>query len=282
MSGKSDSMDGKRSATPQATAIYVYCIGSKAAVNQNSKDAVPTIEENEQLNFIVEGELVAVTSKVPIAVYDEKNLHEKLLDPAWTALRAMRHERVVEHYAREAGIVPLRFGTIYLEQSGVHAMLRERAPVLQQLLRQLEGKEEWGINVYFDQEQLFKGITEISERLRNLAEQARQASPGQSYLLEKKVNSLRRDEARSEIVRTVEKLERGFKRHASSLRRLRVLKGETSEWGDVAARFAVLVERSQYKKFHDSLEKLAQQNEKTGLRLEFTGPLPPYNFTDVE
>lgn len=264
------------------SAIYVYCIGSRDSVNQSSNDAVPTIEENERLNFIVEDDLVAVTSKVPLSVYDEKNLHELLVDPAWTALRAMRHERVVEHYAKESGVVPLRFGTIYLSHAGVRTMLRERSTVLRKLLAQLADAEEWGINVYFDQEQLLDGITEISERLKELSEQVKNSSPGQSYLLQKKVNSLKREEARAVIARTVEKLEQGFKSQSTLLRRLKVRKGDTSELGNVAARFAALLKRSRFKEFHDFSEKLAREYEKTGLRLEFTGPMPPYNFTDVE
>jgi hypothetical protein len=37
----------------------------------------------------------------------------------------MRHEQVVEHFASRTSVVPLRFGTIYLDRAGIEQMLGE-------------------------------------------------------------------------------------------------------------------------------------------------------------
>ena len=39
----------------------------------------------------------------------------------------MRHETVVEYVAKRTSVVPLRFGTIYLERHGIEQMLAERS-----------------------------------------------------------------------------------------------------------------------------------------------------------
>ena len=71
--------------------------------------------------------LAALTSQVPKETYSEERLAEHLTDATWTAIRAMRHETLVEYVAKRASVIPLRFGTIYLERSGIDQMLGEKA-----------------------------------------------------------------------------------------------------------------------------------------------------------
>ena len=84
----------------------------------------------------------------------------------------MRHERVVEHFAKESSVVPLRFGTIYLERAGIERMLEERARELSSIIERLRDREEWGVNVYVGSPVLLESITSISPRLQELSESA--------------------------------------------------------------------------------------------------------------
>ena len=63
------------------------------------------------------------------------------------------------------------------------------------------------------------------------------------------------------------------------MKRLRVLKVEATEHGELRAKFAFLVEKSEFLKFRDAAERLAQEHQTAGVRLELTGPWPAYNFT---
>jgi hypothetical protein len=262
------------------TGIYVYCIGKAEELEKVSKRAVHTgIEDNASIEFLYGEDLVAVTSRVPLPDYDEENLSQRLLDPSWIAVRAMRHEQIVEHFAKHCSVVPLRFGTIYLESSHVTQMLRDQRSQLNALLEVLRDSEEWGINVFFDQNKLLKSIDTISPLLRGLSVQAEKASPGQSYLLQKKASALKKDEARLEMERTIGELEAAFRANSDGLRRLRTLKVEATEQGELKAKFAVLLKRSAFENFRKTSERLAEKHEASGLRLEFAGPLPPYNFT---
>jgi len=105
-------------------AYYVYCIAESAAAAQLSVDSLPmALEEKSKLEWISVNTLAALASQVPRATYSEENLAGQLTDATWTAIRAMRHETVVEYVAKRATVIPLRFGTIYLERSGVEQML---------------------------------------------------------------------------------------------------------------------------------------------------------------
>jgi len=262
-----------------ALAYYVYCIAESAAAAQLSAESLPVaIEDDSKLEWVTVNTLAALASQVPQATYSEDSLAEHLTDATWTAIRAMRHETVVEYVAKRVSVVPLRFGTIYLERAGIEKMLTEKSRELEEIIEHLRGREEWGVNVYCDRAVLLSSITSVSPVLRELVERAAQASPGQSYLMQKKIEALRVDEARAAVNRIVDQIEEKLKEQTDEVRRLRILKVETTEHGELKAKFAFLVQRSGFEEFRDAAERLASEHQAAGVRLELTGPWPVYNF----
>ena len=261
------------------SAFYVYCIAESRAAASLSADSLPTaIEDDATLEWISVNTLAALVSQVPRSMYSEESLAEHLTDATWTAIRAMRHETVVEFVAKRTSAVPLRFGTIYLERAGIETMLSEKARELEEIIEHLRGREEWGVNVYCDRAVLLSSITSVSPVLREMVERAAQASPGQSYLMQKKIDALKVDEARDTINLIVEQIEGSLKTQSDDARRLRILKVETTEHGELKAKFAFLVSRKSFEEFRGAAERLAQEHQSAGIRLELTGPWPVYNF----
>src|SRR2546423_7093230 len=236
--------------------IYVYCIGARAELEPLFAGPLPpAIEADAPLEMIAADDLCAIASAVPLADYGEAELSARLADAPWTAVRAMRHERVVEHFARRASVVPLRFGTLYLARANVERMLAERGAELGAAVKRLRGREEWGVNVYCDRARLLEQIVTLSPRLRELSAQAERATPGQSYLLQKKIGTLRADEARVESRRVAGAVEQVLTDISAGAARLRVLKDEASEHGDMVAKFAFLVERARFDEFRAAAER---------------------------
>lgn len=265
------------------TGYYVYCVAESAAAEQLDAASFPVaIEDDTKLEWVTAKDLAALSSTVPLDSYGEEALAEHLADATWTAVRAMRHETVVEYVAKRASVVPLRFGTIYLERAGVERMLAGKARELTQIIERLRGREEWGVNVYSDRATLMSSITSVSPRLRELAQQAEAASPGQSYLMQKKIEALRVDEVRVALNRIVDEVEQTLSEQADDAKRLRILKVETTEHGELKAKFAFLVKRAAFEEFRAAAERLAQEHLNAGVRLELTGPWPAYNFTAFE
>jgi hypothetical protein len=260
-------------------ALYVYAVGRHAELGPLLRDGAPeAIEPEAGLELVEEGELAAVASRVPLADYGEETLPARLADATWTATRALRHERAVEHFARRAAVAPLRFGAIYLRRESIARMLRERAAELLAVLARLEGREEWGVNLYVVRAVLRGEVERVSPRLRELAERAAVAAPGQAYLLRKKIEAARDDETRAEIRRTAAEVERRLGAASDGAARLRVLKDEAAEQGETAARLAFLVRREGFAPFRAEAERLAEEYAPLGFRLELTGPWPAYNF----
>ncbi|MCA1817356.1 MAG: GvpL/GvpF family gas vesicle protein [Acidobacteria bacterium] len=263
----------------EAGGFYVYCVGAREELAHLFGEGLPeAIEPDAPLELVAGGELAAVASAVPLSDYGEEKLTARLADPEWIAVRAMRHERVVEHFARRAGIAPLRFGTIYLRREGVERMLAGRRDELRAAVSRLRGREEWGVNVYCDRAKLLERIVELSPRLRGLSERASTLPPGRAYLLRKQVDARRADEAREELARATEEIERRLGAASEAGVRLRVSSAEAAERRELAAKFAFLVERARFAEFRAAAEELAREREGAGLRLELAGPLPAYSF----
>lgn len=261
-------------------AFYVYCVGESDALAPLFGGELPdAIEDDSRLEAVEAEGLTAVVSAVPLEVYGEGALSSRMADAAWTATRALRHQRVAEHFARRAAVAPLRFGSIYLRREGVASMLAERASQLREVLARLGGREEWGLNVFVERARLREEVTRVSERLRGLAAQADSATPGQAYLLRKKIEGLRDEEARAETRRVAQEVERRLAEVSEGAARLRVHKDEAAEQGELAARLAFLVAREGFETFRDAAERLAGEYTPLGFRFELTGPWPPYNFT---
>ncbi|MFL6337040.1 MAG: GvpL/GvpF family gas vesicle protein [Pyrinomonadaceae bacterium] len=263
--------------------LYVYCVGEAAALAPLFDAALPeAIEEGTGLEAVETAGLSAVVSEVPLDTYGEGALSERLKDATWTATRALRHERVAEHFARRAAVVPLRFGAIYLRYEGVAEMLGERAAQFREVLARLGGREEWGLNVYVERAQLRAEVTRVSARLREMEERADASAPGQAYLLRKKIEGLRDEEARTETRRVAREVEETLAAACDGAARLRVLKDEATEQGELAARLAFLVRRDAFGDFRAAAERLADLYTPLGFRFELTGPWPAYNFAVVE
>src|SRR5262249_44143882 len=118
--------DGYNAKGPEG--YYVYCIADRGpALEILTTGSLPSpMEENTNLEVIAEGELAALVSRVSLSVFGEESLDAHLSDAPWVTVRAMRHEQVVEHFAGKTNVVPLRFGTIYLDETGIKQMLADK------------------------------------------------------------------------------------------------------------------------------------------------------------
>ncbi|MFL6284870.1 MAG: GvpL/GvpF family gas vesicle protein [Pyrinomonadaceae bacterium] len=260
-------------------ALYVYCVGARDELAPLFDGELPdAMEGGRGLEMVEREDLAAVACAVPLKDYGEGALELKLADAAWTATRALRHERAVEHFARRATVVPLRFGTIYLRRENVARMLEERGAQLRPTLARLAGREEWGLNVYVERARLREQVASLSERLREMETAAAAAPPGRAYLLRKKVDTLRDEETRAETRRAAASIEGELASVCDGAARLRVLKDEAGEQGELIARLAFLVRREGFEEFRAAAERLAERYTPLGFRFELTGPWPAYNF----
>lgn len=262
-----------------ASGLYVYCIGEYEGVAPLLKEKLPDpVETDGKLILVRSDGLAAVASTVQLSEYSEGAIGRNVADPAWMAVRAMRHEKVVEHFASRASIIPVRFGTIYHSPSRVQEILRKRSSEFQKTIEYLRGKEEWGLNIYGATEKLLKAVSQSSTRLRALDRKAKSTSTGQAYLLRKKIESLRAEEVRQEIKRVVSQVGQSIGELSAEMDRLSVARREQTDYGSLVGRLVFLVERSRFRKFQARAGRVARKYSPAGFYFELTGPWPAYNF----
>src|SRR5947209_3715244 len=162
------------SGAPEAFAHYVYAIARRDDVEPvlAGEQLPEAIEPPAPLEMVAAGSLAAIVSAVPVADYAEQALAAHLQQLEWTGVRALRHERVVRHFAARATTIPLRFGTIYLQREGVERMLRQRRQELEALVARLHGREEWSVLLYRERARLAAYVDLHSSRLREFDQTA--------------------------------------------------------------------------------------------------------------
>ena len=269
-------------AMPKETALYMYAIGGSNELRKlmKSEDLPSGVSDGADVSLIAEGDLAAIVSKVPLNRFGEGQFEENLKDPMWAAETVMRHEKVAEFLAHKSTVVPLRFGVMYSTPERIRAMLKTRAKVLEAALERLTGREEWALNVFVDKEKLHKQMAELSPRLAEMQKRVQGASPGQAYLLEKKLETLRAGESKTEAKRVLSLMRSALEAQSKAIKDLPVRDVEMKQDPSLVGKLTFLIDRTRLKEFRKTAEKLAKQYAVFGFSLELTGPWPPYNFSE--
>jgi len=202
-------------------------------------------------------------------------------DVEWLSPRAIAHDRVLTWASDSGAVVPLPMFSLFSSGDAVRTMLRDRGDELSLALVRLSAGREYALRVYRVDSELLGAITALSPRLAEIAEAAAAATPGQRYLLERKLSTEKKSEMRivtqglvDEIVRELASLALAHVR--SPIPKLTDADGVTR--GVLVLNAAFFVAADRLEDFQRTLTALVEQHDANGLRFDFTGPWPPYHF----
>lgn len=233
------------------------------------------------------GEIAALLSEVDAATYATTGgaAESRAGDVEWVGPRAVAHDAVLtwasglagEADSEPAGVVPFPMFALFTNRAAVRAMLAERESVLRATLARVTGAQELSVRVFRDDAVLAGALPRLSERVAALDEAARLATPGQRYLLERKRDADLRAELRrvsAEAAGTI--FERLRTASADAVREPLPPRGEQEPAAVLKASF--LVRDTARDAFTTALDAVVAEYEPLGLRVELTGPWPPYHF----
>lgn len=259
--------------TPPAAspdAVWIYAV-TRADGGAGIADALG-VWQGAPVRCVTAGTLAAVVSDVNQAEM------AGLVDPASGApdpalIDAVRaHDAVVDAAFRNGPIVPLRFGTVVTDDHSVLRVLREHAGTLTDELSRLSRGREWGVT-----------LSEIADE-RTPAPTAPAAAPapvatGTEYLQQ-------RGSQRSARARQL------HDRHAAvhqARTRLAALATEATygptrrdDGTQVLLNGSFFVDAAAEPEFLRSCDELARELSLEGIRVDRSGPWPPYHFVAVE
>lgn len=215
--------------------------------------------------------LIAVAEDVPLAEFGEQALRRNLEDLAWLEATARAHHRVVEAVARQSPVIPMRLATVYSSDASVAAMLAERATDFRAALDQIRGRREWGVKAYAAER------SEPTAATPDTGQQARRkAGAGAAYLQRRRDQLTAQKDASRQLLANVEEIHAELSKCASGAR---LHPPQAPELTGSKARMVLnaaylLDERDQ--DFAALVTTLAKRYP--DVRLELTGPWPPYSF----
>jgi hypothetical protein len=231
------------------------------------------------VNLIPNGEVAALATSVSADDYSPDKVEALTADVDWVSQRATAHDRVLTWASDAGAVIPFPMWTLFRDAKGVKGMLSKRAKELAETFKRIANGREFIVRVYV-QPGVFKGhVGEHSAELTALEAEAATASPGQKYLLERKIENVRRDAGRDVASRVAAEV-RDALRAASMETVLEqpVNAGAPREQGRAILNASFLVAPARVVEFQRALTVMVTRYEPSGFKFDFTGPWPPYHF----
>lgn len=262
--------------SPASELWYVYGITPITIDVHRAPDGV----DDARLELCVDEDLAAVVSRLDGEQYSPSAIERGTENVEWLAPRAVAHDRVLTWLSDHGPVIPLPVFSLFSAEEAVRKTLRERRVELRNALRRVERGREYALRVYRIDSELATVAAEHSPRLAELEQSAAAASPGQRYLLERKLDAERKKELHgigASIGRQI----------ATSLRPFAIETVETrvatkavqpEAEGTLVLDIAFLVEPVRLEDFQGALTEIVTQHGNRGFRFDFTGPWPPYHF----
>src|SRR2546423_11849816 len=166
---------------------YVY------GVVRSSVDATtaPKGIDGGPVSLISNGDFSALATSVAADDYAPERVESLTADVDWVSQRAMSHDRVLTWASDEGAVIPFPMWTLFRDAKAVKAMLAKRIGELQTTFARIADGREFIVRVYVQPGVLKDRLGEHSAELTALEAQATKATPGQKYLLERKIENLR-------------------------------------------------------------------------------------------
>ena len=256
--------------------LYVYGVVPSSFVMGRAPDGV----EDAALRLVASGGASALVSDLDSERYAPAALERATEDVEWLAPRAVAHDRVLTWASDRGPVVPMPMFSLFSSDDAVRAMLGARRGELTAALERAARGREYMLRIYRVDEELAAVAVEHSPRLAELQRSADAASPGQRYLLLRKLETERKAELRliaHEISRDVIA---ALSRFALEVQENPTPRRDGGTGSEVALVLdaAFLVSPEGFVTFQRELTAIVARHKDRGFRFDFTGPWPPYHF----
>ncbi|HLX75391.1 MAG TPA: GvpL/GvpF family gas vesicle protein [Terriglobales bacterium] len=207
-------------------------------------------------------DIAAVVSKTAVYIFDP------------TRENALAHEHVIETVMKTHTIIPMSFGTVFRTDDDIREVLRSIYVSLKDVLKQMEGKLEFGLKVNWDRDRIIEELKDADEEVRRFHQEITRKHLQSTYFARMQLGRMI-DKALSE--RSAQYVRDIYE----ALRDVCVASRDNKPIGDkMIMNAAFLVERDRESEFDAAVNKIAKHYGEL-LNFKYTGPWPPYNFVNI-
>jgi len=254
-----------------AVATYVYCIAKTKSAPKAIPRSVKGLFGTEKPRWLeAEGDFHLLVATSPLSLYEASAIDARLRDIDWVGARAAEHEAVIEHAIELEGVVvvPMKIFTLFHDDARAIAHVKKIAKTLDRTVKRIEGCEEWGLRILFDEAR--------AAQLAAADAKAKRVTSGKDFLLRKKALDDERKSTGAKGKAQVEALYDSVAKSAKSAHRRAAPNRELAGRVFLDAVFLVPSKSvgSMKKTISASAERLVEQ----GFDVSLTGPWPAYSF----
>jgi len=254
---------------------YVYgVVGSSLEVA-----TAPTGIDSGAVTLIPSGDVSALTTLVSAGDYAPGQVERLTADVDWVSERAKAHDVVLTWASDNGAVIPFPMWTLFSDAKAVKAMVSQRMPELKATFARIADGREFIVRTYVQAAVLKNKLGDHSPELTALLAEAAKAKPGQKYLLERKIENLRRDAGRDVSAKVAEEIHAALRAASmESVLEQPVNSGAPREQGRAILNASFLVAPARVVEFQRALTSMVNKYEPSGFKFDFTGPWPPYHF----
>jgi hypothetical protein len=184
---------------------------------------------------------------------------------------------VVEEAMRGSPVLPVRFGTLFLNQEELAEFLDQQRTVISEFLEQVSGLEEWSVRGLLDRWRAGRAFAAAIPP--SPEEQFAARTPGRIQFAEPRVLFGLDKELNRWIEETRWQATRDLMAQASDYCECpKTAHASRINGVEVVMDFAYLLPRDAAAAFRQRIDELNTENEHRGLVFKMSGPRPPYRF----
>lgn len=258
-----------------ASIFYVYGI---VAAETAASDA-PAGLDGAKVVMRSRGDVAALVSELEGDDYEPSAIEARSGDVDWVAERAVAHDRVLTWASDHGAVIPLpMFTSMFRSAERIDEMLLAKGPSLRSVLERVGRGREYALRVYRVDAELKAALPAINPEIASLGAAARGASPGQRYLLERKLDERMKDELRTTSHRIAAEIRDDLAGLALDSVLSPIPRVTADAPGTMVLNAAFLVAPDRLTGFQQRLTGIVNERQPSGFRFDFTGPWPPYHF----
>ena len=255
--------------------FYAYgIVPANAAIS-----GAPSGVDERDVALVSEGELGALISELSGSEYEPDAIAASSGDMDWVAPRAKAHDLVLTWASDRGPVIPLpMFTSTFGSADAIRGMLRSRAPELRPVLAKVARGREYALRVYRVDAELKAALPKLNAEIGKLQAAADAATPGQRYLLQRKLDERAKDEVRATSLAIATEIRNQLAKVALDTATSPIPRVTADAPGTMVLNAAFLIAPESLRAFQELLTEIVNQRQPNGFRFDFTGPWPAYHF----
>lgn len=228
-------------------------------------------------------ELCVWIKEVSSEEFSTESLVRRFSDIPWLEKNARRHVQVLLELMKHGAVVPFKFATVFKTKESLRQFIRHYAASIKENLSAIEGREEWSVKVYSDEELLNKRVAASNRALISIDQEMAGSQPGKAFILRRKRNEVLKQEAEKVKQHVGQQCYARITAASKAVRLSHLVpKKLTGRRDDMILNLACFVEKSANAGLIRLAHELREKNREAGFDLEVSGSWPPFSFISID